>query len=172
MSSRIPQGAFVLFLLVACTAAAQVMSIPSSGFGDMSGNFGGSSVGLGLLSSEAMTNNLFAMTTNAQSGANQSPSASVSKLDLKAPWKARREYDKGYQLLMRKDFQDALQHLASAGQQCIRNGTSKIASFAKREPALSEVEGVGILTSMSRIKIPRTYVRGIPPFATNAKDEA
>jgi VWFA-related protein len=61
-----------------------------------------------------MTNNLFAMTTNAQSGANLSPSASVSKLDLKAPWKARREYDKGYQLLMRKDFQNAVLHLASA----------------------------------------------------------
>jgi VWFA-related protein len=62
----------------------------------------------------SMTNNLFTLTTNAQNNSNESPSASVSKLDLKAPWKARREYDKGYQLLMRKDFQNAVLHLTSA----------------------------------------------------------
>jgi VWFA-related protein len=44
----------------------------------------------------------------------QSPSGSVSKLDLKAPWKAHREYDKGYQLLMRKDLQGAVQHLTNS----------------------------------------------------------
>jgi len=51
-------------------------------------------------------------------GENRSPlqgaSGSVSKLDLKAPAKARREYDKGYQLLMRKDFDGAVEHLTIA----------------------------------------------------------
>jgi VWFA-related protein len=44
----------------------------------------------------------------------QSPSGSVSKLDLKAPWKAQREYDKGYQLLMRKDLEAAIEHLSKS----------------------------------------------------------
>ena len=44
----------------------------------------------------------------------ETANGSLSKLDLKAPGKARREYDKGYQLLMRKDLQGAVQHLASA----------------------------------------------------------
>src|ERR1019366_2317431 len=44
----------------------------------------------------------------------ESPSGSLSKLDLKAPGKARREFDKGYQLLMRKDHQGAVAHLTTA----------------------------------------------------------
>src|ERR1700674_4003119 len=44
----------------------------------------------------------------------EGPSGSVSKLDLKAPGKARREYEKGYQLLMKKDFKGAVEHLAIA----------------------------------------------------------
>jgi len=44
----------------------------------------------------------------------QTPSGSVSQLDLKAPWKAQREYDKGYQLLMKKDMQEAVEHLSKA----------------------------------------------------------
>lgn len=51
-------------------------------------------------------------------GANRSPletaSGSLSKLDLKAPGKARREYEKGYQLLLKKDFQGAIGHLTIA----------------------------------------------------------
>jgi VWFA-related protein len=42
------------------------------------------------------------------------PDGSLSKLDLKAPGRARREFDKGYQLLMRKDLQGAVQHLTIA----------------------------------------------------------
>jgi len=44
----------------------------------------------------------------------ESPNASLSKLDLKAPGKARHEYDKGYQLLQRKDLQAAVEHLTTA----------------------------------------------------------
>ena len=44
----------------------------------------------------------------------ESPGGSLSKLDLKAPGKARHEYDKGYQLLQRKDLQGAVEHLTAA----------------------------------------------------------
>lgn len=51
-------------------------------------------------------------------GQNRSPlessNGSLSKLDLKAPGKARREYEKGYQLLMKKDFPSAVVHLTTA----------------------------------------------------------
>ena len=59
--------------------------------------------------------NLF--TINSQTGHTtplQTPSGSISMLDLKAPGKARREFEKGYQFLMRKDFQNAVTHLAKA----------------------------------------------------------
>ena len=53
--------------------------------------------------------NLFTVNTQDGNGSLvQSLSASVSKLDLKAPGKAQREYAKGYQLLMHKDWQGAI----------------------------------------------------------------
>jgi Ca-activated chloride channel family protein len=55
---------------------------------------------------------------SAANAANRSPldgpSGSISKLDLKAPGKARREYEKGYQLLLKKDYKGAIEHLAIA----------------------------------------------------------
>ena len=109
-------SASFLLILVSCIAAAQVMTIPSSGFGNIGSHSSGTAsgaVGLGLISAELMTNDLFAI-TNAQHSPMESPSASVSKLDLKAPLRARHEYDKGYHLLMRKDYQNAVPHLANA----------------------------------------------------------
>jgi VWFA-related protein len=44
----------------------------------------------------------------------ESPSTSVSKLDLKAPGKARKAYAKGYQLLNRKEYQSAIESLTEA----------------------------------------------------------
>jgi Ca-activated chloride channel family protein len=44
----------------------------------------------------------------------ESASASVSALDLKAPGPARREYNKGLQLLMRKNFDGAVEHLGKS----------------------------------------------------------
>ncbi len=116
MIRRTVQETSLLLLFFSCTAAAQVMSVPSSSFGNIGSNLVGTTsnpVGLGMISAELMTNDLWAI-TNAQRAPLESPSASVSKLDLKAPAKARHEYDKGYQLLMRKDFQSAAPHLASA----------------------------------------------------------
>lgn len=44
----------------------------------------------------------------------ENPTISVSKLDLKAPGKARHEYDKGVLLLNRKDYPGAAEHLNAA----------------------------------------------------------
>ena len=44
----------------------------------------------------------------------QTPSGSISQLDLRAPGKAVKEYTKGYQLLLKKDYQGAVEHLDSA----------------------------------------------------------
>jgi VWFA-related protein len=91
------------------------MSIPSSGFGDIGagGNLGGP-VSIGALSSEQMTNNLWYLTGHGSQSPLNTPGGSVSALDLKAPAKAQREFAKGYQFLMRKDYPDTIQHLAAA----------------------------------------------------------
>ncbi len=102
---------YVLLLGLSSLAVAQVMSIPSSGFGDI----GMGPIGLGMISSEQMTNNFFSMQANMRNLTfGTSPSSSISELDLKAPGKARREYDKGYQLLMQKNYQEAVEHLSKA----------------------------------------------------------
>lgn len=94
------------------------MSIPSSGFGDIGVSGLGSSSGgtaMGLISSEQMGNNLWGMINEGQNRSPlEGPSGSISKLDLKAPGKARSEYDKGYKLLMQKDYKGAIDHLAIA----------------------------------------------------------
>lgn len=70
---------------------------------------------MGLISSEQMGNNLWSLVNEGQNRSPlESPSGSVSKLDLKAPGKARREYEKGYKLLMLKDYKGAIEHLEIA----------------------------------------------------------
>ncbi len=103
-------------LLLACAASAQVMSIPSSAFGNIGTDAtSGMPNGIEALSTEQMTNDLWWL-NGQQSGGSplNSPMGSVSALDLKAPGKARKEFAKGYQLLMRKDYSGAVQSLTSA----------------------------------------------------------
>ena len=108
----------LVLTLLSSAATSQVMSIPSSGFGNIGSHDMGTSsgsVGLGLISSEMMTNEMYGMMVSLQNhGSEQAASASISRLDLKAPGKARHQYEKGYQLLLRKDWAGALEHLASA----------------------------------------------------------
>jgi VWFA-related protein len=68
---------------------------------------------LNLVQTTMMDGNLFTINTQNHSPL-ESPTGSLSKLDLKAPGKAKREYDKGYQLLMRKDMQGAVDRLTTA----------------------------------------------------------
>ena len=85
------------------------MTFPTSGdqFGHMAS--------LDAIQTTQMDINLFLIgSKNPHTTGLQNPSGSVSKLDLKAPPKARREYEHGYQLLLRKDLKGAVEHLAKA----------------------------------------------------------
>jgi Ca-activated chloride channel family protein len=107
MVGRPLQWSLVLVFL-SCTAAAQVLSFPTNA------NFSGS-IPLSTMQSAQMDLNLFTINgVNGNRTPLETPSGSVSKLDLKAPGKARREYLRGYQLLMQKDFQGAVEHLTKS----------------------------------------------------------
>src|ERR1700683_1276953 len=100
----------ILFLgSMVCVAAAQVLHFPTPGDAMQT------SMSIDAIQAAQMAFNI--LTINSQdpnSPLVQSLSASVSKLDLKAPGKAQREYTKGYQLLLRKDLPGAVEHLGSA----------------------------------------------------------
>jgi VWFA-related protein len=99
----------ILLAVLSSAATAQVLSLPNQ-----SDRFGNRTA-LDQIQTAQMD---FAfMTINGQNADGtplQSPSGSVSMLDLKAPGKAQREYLKGYQLLLRKDFSGAVEHLVKA----------------------------------------------------------
>ena len=99
-----------LFLAAASVSiVAQVLSFRTSG-----DSFNGAGT-MTPLATAQMNFDLFTINTQNPNGTPfQTPSGSVSKLDLKAPSKAQHEYDKGYQLLARKDLQGAVEHLAIA----------------------------------------------------------
>jgi Ca-activated chloride channel family protein len=96
----------VCLIILTYTATAQNLSINTSGPG---------ATGVNILSSQQLTINLWAI-SGQQNGPSplDSPSGSVSALDLKAPGKARHEFAAGYQLLMRNDFNSAVARLATA----------------------------------------------------------
>jgi Ca-activated chloride channel homolog len=99
----------LLPILLSCTAAAQVLNFPTTG------SFMTTSMSIDAIQASRMDFSI--LTVNSQTGDSplvQSPSGSVSKLDLKAPWKAIREYHQGYQLLMQKNLQGSLDHLTKA----------------------------------------------------------
>jgi Ca-activated chloride channel family protein len=73
----------------------------------------GAAMGLTSIEAAGVDSNIFQINTrNLGTSPLETPSGSVSKLDLKSPGKARQEYEKGYQLLMKKDLQGAIEHLA------------------------------------------------------------
>ncbi|HET9309528.1 MAG TPA: VWA domain-containing protein [Candidatus Sulfotelmatobacter sp.] len=100
----------VVLCALCCAASAQVLTFPQN----TSSRFT-SAVALDAIQTGQMDFNFF--TINGQNGGTtplQTPSGSVSALDLKAPGRAQREYEKGYQMLLRKDAQGAIPHLAKA----------------------------------------------------------
>lgn len=107
MINRVSLRAFLL-LFLSCTASAQVFSFPNAPGGELT-----TARSLSLDQLTALDHNLWLINGHSRSPL-ESPTGSVSKLDLKAPWKARREYDKGYQLLKRKDLPGAVEHLTIA----------------------------------------------------------
>src|SRR5882672_1232041 len=96
------------WLMGAGVAAAQLFSVASQG-----DKFGGGLTSLSALQTAKMDSAIFQFYTSEASPL-ESPDNSVSKLDLKAPGNARKEYAKGYVQLLRKDLQGAIDHLARA----------------------------------------------------------
>jgi Ca-activated chloride channel homolog len=105
-----PPVQFAFFILIAYGAAAQVLSIPMPGIEP-----GGAAYSMDAIQASRMDFNVFRIDTQSQDQSLlQSPSASVSKLDLKAPGKAQREYATGLRLLLRKELPGAVGHLRAA----------------------------------------------------------
>jgi len=96
------------WLMGAGVAAAQLFSVASQG-----DKFGGGLTSLSALQTAKMDSAIFQFYTSEASPL-ESADISVSKLDLKAPGNARKEYGKGYLQLLRKDLQGAIDHLARA----------------------------------------------------------
>jgi Ca-activated chloride channel homolog len=131
MANRLIQRAVLLILvswiLGTSSAFAQVFSTPSAG-----GKFGGSMVSMGAVGASQIDANAFLIDSkNGPGSPLESRTGSVSELDLKAPGKARNEYEKGYQLLMQKQWDAAIEHLTRA--------TSIYPSFVAAHNALGTV---------------------------------
>ncbi len=75
----------------------------------------GMQTSLSVIQQSQMDLNLFLIgSRNPHTTELQKPDGSVSRLDLKSPSKAQKEYQKGYQLLSRQDPQGAIEHLTKA----------------------------------------------------------
>ena len=99
----------LVLLMLCCAATCQVLTIPGSA------NRFGNAFSLDAIQSAQMDFNLFTINSRSPNlSPLQTPSGSVSSLDLRAPAKAQREYQKGYLLLMQKDSKAAIEHLARA----------------------------------------------------------
>ena len=99
----------VLFLSLSCAVSAQEINLPTS-----SGGLGNTPT-LNAMQTAQVDFNIFLVNSRDPHRPQvESPSDSVSELDLRAPRKARREYQKGYQLLMGKNLPGAVEHLTRA----------------------------------------------------------
>lgn len=99
----------LLFMLLCSAATAQTLTIPGSA------NRFNNAVALDAIQAAQMDFNFLQINSrNGNLSPLQSTCGSLSKLDLKAPGKARGEYQKGYQLLMGKDLKGAVEHLVRA----------------------------------------------------------
>jgi Ca-activated chloride channel family protein len=86
---------------------AQLFSMPSEG-----DKLGGGFTSLSALRTAKLDSIIFQF--NTPDSAMASPDSSVSTLDLHAPGKARQEYEKGYRQLLKKNQQEAVNHLTRA----------------------------------------------------------
>jgi VWFA-related protein len=106
MLNPFPRWALLSLFLLSAAAAAQVVNI--AGPGDRFAPFDAAQT-------TQMNFNLFLIGSRDPHTTDlQSPSGSISRLDLKSPGKAQHEYEEGYRLLMRKDLQGAVEHLAKS----------------------------------------------------------
>ncbi len=98
--------ALLSVLPLTCVATAQMFTVGAPG--DRYAPFDAAQ------SAQIQFNMFLVGSRNAQTTDLQSPSGSISRLDLKAPGKARREYEQGFKLLMRKSLDGAVDHLTRA----------------------------------------------------------
>src|SRR5215469_2167356 len=99
----------IVLLMLCCAATCQVLTIPTST------NRFSNAFSLDAIQSAQLDFNFFTINSKSENLSSlQTPSGSVSNLDLRAPGKAQREYQKGYLLLMRNDPKGAIEHLARA----------------------------------------------------------
>jgi Ca-activated chloride channel homolog len=98
----------LIWVMSAGIAAAQLFPVPPQG-----DRFGGSLTSLSALQTTKIDSALFQFNTP-EASLVEFADGSISRLDLKAPSDARREYEKGYRQLVRKDLQEAVDHLARA----------------------------------------------------------
>jgi VWFA-related protein len=100
---------FILAALVSYGAHAQVLSFPTFG-PNYTNALAGDAVETARMDFDVFTIN----GQNTGSTPFQTPSGAISQLDLRAPGKAVKEYTRGYQLLLKKDYQGAVEHLEKA----------------------------------------------------------
>jgi Ca-activated chloride channel family protein len=99
----------IIVALGSCGAHAQVLSFPTFG-PNYTNALAGDAVQTARMDFDVFTIN----GQHAGSTPFQTPSGAISQLDLRAPGKAVKEYTKGYQLLLKKDYQGAVEHLEKA----------------------------------------------------------
>ena len=106
MANLLPRWALLSIFPLSCAASGQVINISTPG-----DRFGP----LDAIQTTRMEFNMFLIgSRDPHSTDLQSPTGAVSRLDLKSPGKARREYEQGYRLLVRKDPQGAVGHLTKS----------------------------------------------------------
>lgn len=120
MMNPMSPRALLLLLLLCSAASAQMMTIGGGPSGTFSNPYQ-------VVQSSMLDQSLWLINGRDPSTL-ESQQGSLSKLDLKAPGKARNEYDKGYKLLQHKDLQGAVEHLSAA--------TSIYSSFVAAHNAL------------------------------------
>lgn len=103
--AMISQASLRVFLVLGLSYTAY-----GQGGGQMQ-SFGGANGSAAM--ADFVERDLWTITSGDQSPL-EGPNGSVSKLDLKAPRKAREEYDKAYQLMLKKDLPSAVGHLTAA----------------------------------------------------------
>src|SRR5258708_35114643 len=106
----------LFLLLLSCIAVSQVTNSPSSQVADSTSlpGYGNGARGTPVL----VQSNILDSTPRLPDSENGIPlrpsDGSVSVLDLKAPIKARREFEKGYRFLNKMDLHAAVQHFTAA----------------------------------------------------------
>ena len=108
--SNLPIRWTLLFLSLSCAASAQVINLS----GPTDPRFG-TPLTTDAIQQTQMDYNFLLVDGRGSNGSSvQNPSDSISALDLKAPGKARHEYEQGYKLLMQGNPKDAVDHLKKA----------------------------------------------------------